>query len=637
MLQAIRDKFTGVIALLIIGAIAITLVISFGGMDGGVLTGNFAAEVNGEEIPAINYQRVMQNQLYRQQEALQGELTPELQEQIQRNVLEGMIRNEVVKQFVRDAGFRIEDQRVMQQIARQEVFQVGGEYSYESYVMILANQGITPEGFERDQRAQMEIEQLENGIVASSFYTPAEYRRYIELLAEERVVAYLQLDAAELAPEVEVTDEQLREFYETNAEMFMTDESVRLEYVEVRVDDVKQGIEVTEAEVRDYYDANSDRFIAPDRRRVSHILLLIDDETDDAAVAATAADLRARLEQGESFEDLAREFSQDSVSAEDGGSLGWATPGDYPEAFEEALLELEPGQVSAPVRTEFGVHLIRLDEIREGTQQAYEDVREALFDELRTQAAIDEFYAQAERLDDLALENPGNLAAVAADVGLDLHSIETFTRTGGEPLGYEPALVDAVFSVSVLEDGENTPLIELGDERAVVASVTEHRNATQRPFDEVRALVEGTLRAQGAAQLARQRGEELLARLDGGESFAELADEYSFTVPEVATVTRATPDVPPDLLMAIYRAARPADDRPEFHGIGLANGNYGIFRLDEVVPGRPDMIPQQQRDQRKQMLAQQSGANAAAALIADLREAAKVVVAPGLFDQPEPL
>jgi peptidyl-prolyl cis-trans isomerase D len=637
MLQTIREKFTGAIAFAIIGLIGLTLVISFGGMGGGVATGTSAAEVNGEEIPMINYQRVMQNQLYRQQQALQGDLTPELQERIQRDALEGMIQNEIVQQFVSDAGFRVADESVMQRIRSEEVFQVGGEYSYESYVMILSNQGIAPEAYERDQRAQMEITQLQNGIVASAFYTPAEYRRYIELLAEERTVALVEFDAEAMAAGVEISDEQLREYYDANNDVFMSEESVSLEYVELRLDDLRQGINVSADDVRAYYDANMERFVAADQRNISHILILVDDDVDDAAAEATAAEVLRRLDGGESFAALAAEFSQDPVSAAQGGDLGWATPGDYPEAFEAALFELEPGQVSAPVRTEFGFHVIQLDELRAGEQQAFADVRDELFDELREQTATDEFYALAERVDDLALENPGDLGAVAGDLGIELRRVDQFTRAGGEPLGYDAALVDAAFSVAVLEDGENSPLIELGDDRAVVVSAVEHRLSALRPFADVRDMVERSLRINGGAELARAQGESLLEKVEGGARFAALATEFDFDEPQPQTLNRASNDVPPEVLAAVFRTPRPADGAPTYRGTALANGGFVVFRLDEVAAGRPESIPQQQRDQRKALLAQQAGGNAAVALITDLRAAAKVIIAPGLFDQPEAL
>lgn len=633
LLQIIRDKFSGVIALVIIGAIAITLVISFSGMDGGVASGNFAAEVNGEPIPMANYQRVAQNQLYRQQEALQGELTSAIQEQIQRSVLEGMVRNEVIKQFVRDSGFRVSDERVMQEIRRQPVFQVGGEYSYASYVVVLGQQGIVPEQYEFDQRAQMEIGQLENAIVVSDFFTPAEYRRYIELLAEERTAAHVLLDPRALSADIDLPESRLREYYDANSERFMSAESVRLEYVEVSLADISSGVTVAEDEVRAYYDSAPERFIDSDQRRISHILIQIDEESGDSAAVAIADDLGARLDQDESFEALAREYSADPVSAAEGGNLGWARPGDYPEAFEAALFDLEIGQVSAPVRTEFGIHLIRLDELRAGAQQAFADVRDQLYEELVKQRATDGYYALADQMDDLALENSGNLASVAEQAGLELKIVETFTRTGGEPLGFNPALVDATFSVAVLEDGENSALIELADERAVIVSVAEHRTPALKPFEEVREAVTETLRLQSGVDLAAERGAELLARLEAGGTFDGVAAEFAITPPESAVLTRTARDVSPEVLAEIFRAPRPEEGASAYHGARLASGAYAVFRLDAVTPGRPDAIPQQQRDERKQLLAQQAGGNAAAALVADLRSKARVQLAPGLFDQ----
>jgi len=633
MLQFIRQKFSGPIAFAIIAAIAITLVISFSGMDGGIAGGNFAAEVNGEPIPLANYQRRVQDQVYRQQEASQGELTATIQEQIQRAVLEGMVRNDVIRQFARDAGFRVSDERVMADIRRQPVFQVGGEYSYESYVVILRNQGIVPERYEAEQRAQMAVGQLENAVVGSDFFTPGEYRRYIELLAEERTAAHVVLDPGALAADIELPVARLEEFYDANSERFMSEESVRLEYVEVSLADVSGGVTVAEDEVLKYYESSPERFIESDQRRISHILIESSDESGDSSADATAEDLITRLDQGESFAALAGEYSADPVSAAEGGNLGWARPGDYPEAFEAALFELEIGQVSAPVRTEFGIHLIRLEELRTGAQQTFAEVRDQLYEELLEQRATDRYYALADRVDDLALENPGNLSSVAEQAGLELKVAETFTRSGGEPLGFSSALVDAAFSVAVLEDGENSTLIELSDERAVVISVAEHRGPALRPFEEVRDTVAEALRIDAGVELAGERGAQLLARLEAGDSFEDVATEFELVVPQAKVLTRSAPDVSPEVLAAIFRAPRPAGDSPAYHSARLVNGAYAVYRLDAVTPGRPDAIPQQQRDQRKQLLAQQAGGNAAAAMVADLRAKAKVLVAPGLFDQ----
>jgi len=635
MLQIIREKFTGPIAFAVIAAIGITLVISFGNMDTGGATGNFAAEVNGEEIPILEYQRVVQNELVRQQETFQGEFPQELQEQLQRNVLENMIRNKVLTQYVRDSGYRIDAERVKDFIRSQPVFQVGGEYSYESYIAVLSSQGLVPEQFERDQQAALEVGQLDNGIVASAFYTPTEYRQYIALLTEQRDAKYTSFEPAVLAEEIQVTEESLRTYYDNNPEEFKTEESVSLEYVEIRLDEISKTVVIDEPAIQEYYETNADRYRSVEQRRARHILIAVDADTDEVAAEKTITDLSERISAGEGFEQLAGEFSDDPVSAEQGGALEWSGPGDFVSAFEEVLFSLNVGETSGPVRTEFGYHLIRLDDVRAGEQRTYEEVHDELLIELQLQEAADQFYALAEQVDDLALENPDSLAEVAAASGLDLQRIENFTRAGGVPFGYNQILVDTAFSVEVLEDGENSALIEIGDDRAVVVRVAEYRPSRLVEFDQARASVSDIVERQQAALEARARGEDLLERAQSGEEFSALVEEYGLELIDAQKLIRSAAEVDAELLAAIFRTPKPVADRPIFRGLSLGSGAYAIFELDAVRAGRPDDIPQEERDQRKQLLARQLGSVATEALVTDLRADADVFIAPDLFEQNE--
>jgi peptidyl-prolyl cis-trans isomerase D len=635
MLQIIREKFTGPIAFAVIAAIGITLVISFGNMDTGGATGNFAAEVNGEEIPILNYQRLVQNELGRQQETFQGEFPEALQEQLRRNVLENMIRNKVLAQYVRNSGYRVDAERVKAFIRSQPVFQVGEEYSYESYMAVLSSQGLSPEVFERDQQVALEVGQLDNGIVASAFYTPTEYRQYISLLAEQRDVLYASIDPADLIGEIQVSDESLRSYYDSNSEEFKTEESVSLEFVEIRLDGISEAVVVDEPAIRQYYEENADRYRTREQRLPRHILIAVDVDTDEAAAEQTIAELSERLATGAAFEELAGEFSDDTASAEQGGMLDWSGRGDFVSAFEEALFALKKGETSGPVRTEFGYHLIQLDDIKAGTQRSYDEVHDELLVELQLQEAADLFYALAEQVDDLALENPDSLVEVAAASGLDLQRIESFTRAGGAPFGYNQNLVDTVFSIEVLEDGENSAVIEIGDDRAVVVRVDEYRPSVLVEFDQVKAVVSDTLGLQQAAVEAGNRGEAMLKRMQSGEAFDAIAAEYGLEVITAEDLSRSSAEVEAELLAAIYRTPKPVADRPIFRGQSLANGTYAVFQLNAVRAGRPDEIPQQERDQRKQLLARQLGSVATEALVTDLRADAEVFIAPDLFQQNE--
>ncbi len=629
MLNTIRERLSGWIAVLIIFILAMALVISFGNMNTDVVTGNFAAKVNGEEIPMLEFRRVYQDQLLRQQQAAQGELTAELQEQVKRNVLEGMVQERAVSQHVREQGYRVSDKRVSDFIRAQPGFQVGGEFAPEAYIARLSNIGQTPDFFEERTRNRLEINQLQAGLVASSFYTPTEYRRFIELQQEQRKATLLRFSPVDFMPEVKIDEAMIEAHYQQNIERYQTDESVGLEYVELLLDDIAATVVVDEDALLEYYESNLARYSTPEERRARHILVAIDEETDETKAEEVITRLAGRLSDGADFAELARENSDDTGSAPDGGELGWAAPGAYVEPFEAALFELKTGEVSEPIRTQFGYHLIQLEEVRPGTQKAFAEIRDELLEQLQRQAAEDAFYEQAERLDDLALENPGSLALVAEQTGLALQQTEGFTRQGGEPLGFDADLVAAVFSPAVLDEGENSSLLELGEDRAVVVRVLDHQLPQARPLEDVRAVIEGELRLQKASAMATDQGAAAFARIESGEDLDLIANELGQAPETFGPLARNSNELPPDVLGAVFRAA----DLTGFQGLETSDGGYAIYRLDEVLPGKPAAVPREQRDQVKMQLAQQVGSRDFGALLTDLRSSVELLISPDAFGE----
>ncbi len=628
MLQTIRDRLSGWIAALVIFIIAVALVISFGNMSTDVVSGNFAAKVNGEEIPMFEFRRVYQDQLLRQQQAAQGELSSEQQEQVKRNVLEGMVQERAVSQYVSKQGYRVSDKRVSDFIRAQPGFQVGGEFAQEAYIASLSNLGQTPDIFEERTRNRLEINQLQAGLIASSFYTPTEYRRFIELQQEQRKATLLRLSPVDFMPEVQIDAAAIEVYYQQNISRYQTEESVDLEYVELLLGDIAATVVVDDEALVEYYERNLDQYSTPEERRARHILIAIDEETDETEAEKTATRLAGRLSDGADFAELARENSADTGSAADGGELGWAAPGAYVEPFELALFDLKVGEISEPVRTQFGYHLIQLEEVRPGTQKSFTEVRDELLEQLQRQEAEDAFYEQAERLDDLALENPGSLALVAENTGLVLKQAAGFTRRGGEPFGFDADLIAAVFSPAVLEEGENSPLLEVGDDRAIVLRVLDHKLPEARPLEAVRAVIEGELRLQAASQMAVDRGAAAFARLESGEDFALIAKELDQPIETVGPLARNSDELPPDVLGAVFRAPAAVAG---FRGLQTSDGGYAIYRLDEVISGKPASVPREQRDQVKMQLAQQAGNKDFGALLTDLRSSADLFVSPNTF------
>lgn len=638
MLQRIRDRFTGIVALTIVIAIGLAMTVTLVDLDMFTGGGNFAARVNGEEIPLTDFRQVAQRQLLTREEQRRGELTAAERQLVEREVLEGLVRNRVVSQYIRDIGYRVSDARVAEHIRGLSVFQVGGEFSSDGYRATLASQGVSPTVFEEERRTAMQIEELQNGLLESSFFTPAEFRRFIVLEGERRRAVFALLDPAGKQPVPEIAEADIKAYYEANPARFETEESVALDYIEARLADLPLAAEIDEKELHAAYDAEPERFRSAEQRRARHILIAIDDDTDEAAARKLATDLRARLTAGEDFATLARQFSDDPGSAASGGELAWAARGTYVAPFESVLFSQHVHDLSEPVRTEFGFHLIELLEIRPGASKSFAEVQGELADELRQRKRQEAFLALTEKMDDAALDSPGSLEPVAAAAGLPVHHIEHFTRVGGGPFSGRRPVIDAAFSAQVLDDRENSAVIETGEGVAVVLRVAEHRPARLPALDEVRAEVERMVREQRAAQLVADRGRAIIDAARGGADLAALLaeDQVTLTSP-AAPLARNSGDVPAELLAAIFRAPRPVQGQVTVDGLALADGRFGIFRLDEVIPGKPEDLSQEQRDARKNILARQAGIAEVAALVMALRDQARVVVAPGLFEQADTL
>jgi len=642
MLQDIREKLQGGFAVAMLLAIGVPLALSFVNRDSGVAGSGFAVRVNGEEIPTVEFQRVYQNRLVAEQQAAKGELPREAQDRLKRQALEGLVLNRAFTQYVRETGFRVSGPQVIDYVRSLPVFQVAGQFSRPAYDATLATAGISPTAFEQEQQSLLAVRQLQEGLVESSFFTPAEFRRVIELDQERRDVAYVLFDPREIGAAINVSDVDVQSYYTVNASQFQSAESANLEYLEVALPDMARDYTPDEEALRKAYGADPTRFRSAEERRARHILIAVDTSRTDAVAKALADEIAGKLTKGGDFAALAAQYSSDTGSASRGGDLGFAAQGNYVEPFEKALFALKPGQTSDPVKTEFGYHIIRLDELRPGAERSFEEVRAQLTDELRKQKAQDEFYALAERLDDLALDNPTSLEPVAKETGLTVRRYEGFTRTNGGPFGNNANLISAVFSPGVLDGSENTPLIELDDARAIVARVAEYKQPAPRPLEQLRGEILERLRAQRATTEARSRGEAIVQRVQAGEDLPAVLSAAGLKLTEAGPLTRRSPTVPADLLAAVFRAPKPGGQplgkpegknggKPVVQGTSLGNGGYAVFQLRSVVPGEPERIPQEQRDQRKKVLVQRVAVGETEALAAQLRESADVVVAPDLF------
>lgn len=625
MLQEIRDRFTGGFAITILAIICIPFV--FFGINYDFIGAGFAAKVNGEEIPTFQLENAYQNQLLQYGEF--GELPPEFRRQLKQAVLENLIRTRLVDAHLREAGFRVGDQMVTDLIQQAPDFQEDGVFSKELYYNFLEQQVIDAPRFEEQQRLAIEQSQLQRGIGATAFVTPGEYRRYLNLYGELRRVAIATFDVATVSETVEVNDSDVSAYYDERPTEFMTAESVDIEYIELRRDSLAQQAEVSEEELLAYYEESAGRYQQDEQRQARHILITIDG--DEAAAGEQATALAARAKAGEPFEDLAKQYSKDGGTAQQGGLLDSVMQSQMPGELGDAIFSMEEGEISDAVKTPFGFHIIRLDSIKSGGSLPLEQVRAELERELRDEKA-GSAYRSAENAISDALFDGMDMPAMAQAAGLEVQSASGYTRSGGAPFGGNQAAIDAIYDLRVLNDGEITDIIELDANGSAIVRVVRHNEAARKTVEEVTEQITATIKSERARAIIQDRVQQLQTSAGNGEAFETAAAALDAEVTPYTVVDRVNEDMDGRILEAVFRARKPLQGSPRIGTELTETGNYSVFIIDAVAPGRPESMPLADRDARKEQLATQSGAADYTAFILQLENDADIVMSEDVLD-----
>lgn len=617
MLQNIRDNSQGWIAKTIIGVIIVLMALTgFDAIMNVASNRNEAAEVNGEPIALGELSRAVDMQRRQLQQRFGGQFDASLLDEklLRSSALDALIERKLLLQGAAQAGFGFSQPALDQLILLTPEFQQDGKFSAERFDQVIRQMGYDRLQFRQLLEQEMLIGQLQAGLAGSGFVTEEEVRAFAALERQTRDFASLTLQADSAA--VSISDEQLKAYYDEHASEFMTAEQVRIEYVELKKERFFDQVEVSAEELQAEYEKEIANL--GEQRKASHILLETGDALNDEQARAKLEELRQRILAGEDFAALAKEFSNDSGSAAAGGDLGYAGQGVYDVAFEEALFALQVGQVSAPVKSEFGWHLIRLDDIQAAEVPSLDSLKPQLERELKTQKVEQRFVEVTKELEDAAFES-ADLQQPAQELGLEVREAAPFGREGGEGIAANRQVVQAAFSTEVLTEGANSAALELDPDTVVVLRVKEHRKPEQQPLEQLADTLRDKLRREQAAEQARQRGEALLAELREGKA-PSVAGEWQSR----AATGRDQEGVDPQLLEALFRMPKPASaEQPSFAGLSLANGDYVVLRLQDVGSAGAELGAEELAMYRR-FLASRSGQQDFQAFQRQLREQAEI-------------
>jgi len=622
----------GACAHFFLGAIGVVFI--FWGVDMSTGAGaRFAAEVNGEGIPLDKVQRAWQQQEQQLQQMMRAPVPPEMARPQQQALLDQFIRNELLTQRAEDRGYRVSDAALQQVVNGYSELQVDGKFSPERYQFLLAQQGRTVSDFERELRTGMQVEQLQRGVVATAFVTPSEMTRRAALQGEKREIDYAVIPVENFLPTVTVDDAQIQAYYDERPTEFMTPETVDLEYIDLKLSDVESEVKVDDESLRAYYEQVKDRFVEQERRRARHILIAIDDTTDDAAAKAKAEEVLAKVNAGGDFASLAKEYSNDPVSAEKGGDLDWATRGMFVGPFEDTLFAMTKGEVRGPVKTEFGYHIIRLDDVEGGTVKSFDEVRAEIEKDYRADQAQKLFYDRSQKLADEAFAVLTELASVGERLDLPVKRISGFTRQGGGELGADPKIIEAAFRPEAIDKHENSPLITVADDHVMVLRAVAHHAPERLPLAAVRTQIESRLRVQAARDAAVKQGGELLARLQGGAAWRGVLTESKLTTLGYRSVGRDDAAIPAAVRTAAFTIPRSSVDpgKPLYRGTAMEDGGYAIVAVSKVEPGTVELATPEGASQMRQAV-QSQGEMEFGAYLGALEREAKISRNPRTFE-----
>ncbi|AVO60010.1 SurA N-terminal domain-containing protein [Pseudomonas chlororaphis] len=580
MLQNIRDNSQGWIAKTIIGVIvALMALTGFDAIFQATSTSQDAAKVNGEEITQNELSQAVDMQRRQLMQQLGKDFDASLldEKMLRDAALKGLIDRKLLLQGAENSKFAFSEAALDQVILQTPEFQVDGKFSPERFDQVIRQLGYSRMQFRQMLAQEMLIGQVRAGLAGSGFVTDAQVLAFARLEKQTRDYASLTIKADPAA--VKLTDDEVKAYYDEHAKEFMSPDQVVIDYLELKKASFFDQVSVKDEELQALYQKETANL--SEQRRAAHILIEVNDKVSEAQAKAKIEEIQARLAKGESFEALAKEFSQDPGSANNGGDLGYAGPGVYDPAFEEALYALNKDQVSAPVRTGFGFHLIKLLGVEAPEVPSFASLKDKLTRELKTQQVEQRFVEATKQLEDSSFE-ASDLAQPAQELKLTVHTSAPFGREGGEGIAANRAVIQAAFSPEVLDEGANSTAIELDPETVVVLRAKEHRKPEQLPLESVASSIRAQLAKEHASAAAKAKADALIASLREGKTALKApVDGQNWKVSE--TVTRGQEGVEPIVLQALFRMAKPAaKDKPTFSSVTLPNGSLVVLQLSGV-------------------------------------------------------
>ena len=629
MLQFIREKTSGLIALTIVTLLIITFAfwgVSFYFDQSGEVV---AVTVNDTDIDLREYQRIYQGVRRQWQEAL-GENAGELDDDlVKKQTLDSLIERELVNQVNESLKLRVSAAQVRGVINELPAFQ--GERGFDNflYERAVSQVGLTPVMFENELQEDMKAEQLQASLAESIIITDNEVQLIAAMRNQSRDFSYTVISSNELKEEIEVSDEDIADFYERNIQDYMEPEKVRIAYIDLALQKIAAGLELDEEALQVYYEDNRANYDVEDQRQIRHITIALPKEQTSADVeeaSAKAQQLIDLLKGGMSFDELSEQHSEDPKFNIEMSELGFMTRGIMPAEVDEVMFSLNEGEISNPIPTEKSVDVVRIDKIKGGVKNTLDNVREVVEEAWRVSAAENEYFELNDQLANLAYEHPDSLEIAAEELNLEVQESDFISReTTDDPLLSHNRIKSAAFSDEVM-NGNNSELLEVGENRVVVLRVLERVAAKPLALEQVSERIVTRIKYEQASQQVKEKGEAILASLRAGTDAEAVGEEFDVVWTPSSSIKRDNTGINRSVVRTAFRLGRPAQNESLYGGGSLGSGDYALVILTAVNDPDPSTFEETDLDNIRNQLLRLKAGTTWQQLVKDMRETANITI-----------
>lgn len=585
-----------ILGLLLISLLAVDIQSYFtgGSREPGV------AEVNGVDVSLDLFDRVVRNQKERLLAGMGQNADPSKidEKALREEVRQALVDRELLSQASDAAGYHVAEAQMNEFIRSNPNFQEEGKFSQQRYEQALQQQGMKPTAYMAMLRSEHKMQQMLGGFAQGGFVTRKEFERLLALDGQKRDVHLAVIPVAPNLAKVTVSDAEVKADYEANLAQYLAPELVSIEYVELHRQDIATALPVTEQDIQARYQERVKALSGNEQRRAAHILIKVDNKTKDAAALAKIKDIEKRVRAGEDFSKLAKEFSQDEGSVASGGDLGFTGRGQFVPEFDKAMFAMKAGEVSAPVKSEYGYHLIKLLEVRTEAAPSLASLRAELEQEAREAKAEDLYQERIEKLNEVTYE-AADLKGPSAQFKLPIRTLPAFTRKGGVDLAANRKVIDAAFSDEAIKEGK-TLSVDIDNGQVIWLRVAQHQPEHRRPLAEVAAQVRQHLQLGKARKLAEAEAREVVKALTAGKTLAEVAASHKLQWAARAGAERRSQFPHPVLGEIAFRITRPAAGKLSADVADLGT-DFAIVAISKVEDGS-STIPAEQQANVRQML-----------------------------------